>query len=131
MPIAILTAQRTKKILAALEGNWQAEMEGYYTYKALADRDEDPVRAQVLRHLAQAEIEHATLWEGRIKDLGGPAPVYNGGSHGQADSLANRAGGLRMALRRLEIEESRDIARYGEQLKSLGDEGSIARANCA
>lgn len=54
MPIAILTAQRTKKILAALEGNWQAEMEGYHTYNALADRDDDPVRAQVLRHLAQS-----------------------------------------------------------------------------
>ncbi|MFZ1939528.1 MAG: VIT1/CCC1 transporter family protein [Terracidiphilus sp.] len=126
MPIAILTAQRTKKILAALEGNWQAEMEGYHTYNALADRDDDPVRAQVLRHLAQAEIEHATLWEGRIKELGGPAPVYGGGPGGQADSLANRAGGMRMALRRLEIEESRDIARYGEQLKALGDEGSVA-----
>jgi vacuolar iron transporter family protein len=126
MPIAMLSAARTKKILEALEGNWQAEMEGYYTYNTLADRDEDPVRAQVLRHLAQAEIEHATLWEGRIKELGGSVPVYNGGPGGQADSLANRAGGLRMALRRLEIEESRDIARYGEQLKALGDEGSIA-----
>jgi len=126
MPIAILSSARTKKILAALEGNWQAEMEGYHTYLTLADRDEDPVRAQVLRHLAQAEIEHATLWEGRIKELGGPQPVYSGGLGGQADSLANRAGGLRMALRRLEIEESRDIARYGEQLKALGDEGSIA-----
>ena len=126
MPIAILSSARTKKILAALEGNWQAEMEGYHTYLTLADRDEDPVRAQVLRHLAQAEIEHATLWEGRIKELGGPQPVYSGGPGGQADSLANRAGGLRMALRRLEIEESRDIARYGEQLKALGDEGSIA-----
>ncbi len=31
-----------------------------------------------------------------------------------------------MALRRLEIEESRAIAGYGEQLKSLGDEDSIA-----
>jgi VIT1/CCC1 family predicted Fe2+/Mn2+ transporter/rubrerythrin len=126
MPIAILSGARTKKILAALEGNWQAEMEGYYTYKALADRDEDPVRAQVLRHLAQAEMEHAALWESRIKDLGGPVPVYSGGSRGQADSLANRAGGLRMALRRLEIEESRHIASYGEQLKALGDEGSVA-----
>ncbi len=126
MPIAILSGARTKKILAALEGNWQAEMEGYYTYKALADRDEDPVRAQVLRHLAQAEMEHAALWEGRIKDLGGPVPEYSGGSRGQADSLANLAGGLRMALRRLEIEESRHIASYGEQLKALGDEGSVA-----
>ena len=126
MPIAILSGQRNKKILAALEGNWQAEMEGYHTYNTLADRDSDPVRAQVLRHLAQAEIEHATLWEGRIKELGGPEPVYSGGPGGQADSLANRAGGMRMALRRLEIEESRDIARYGEQLKALGDEGSAA-----
>ncbi|MGB8030569.1 MAG: VIT1/CCC1 transporter family protein [Terracidiphilus sp.] len=126
MPIAILSGARNKKILAALEGNWQAEMEGYHTYNTLADRDSDPVRAQVLRHLAQAEIEHATLWEGRIKQLGGPEPVYSGGPGGQADSLANRAGGMRMALRRLEIEESRDIARYGEQLKALGDEGSIA-----
>ncbi|SPE20339.1 putative membrane protein [Candidatus Sulfotelmatomonas gaucii] len=126
MPIAMLSGARTKKILAALEGNWQAEMEGYHTYNTLADRDTDPVRAQVLRHLAQAEIEHAALWEGRIKELGGADPVYSGGPGGQADSLANRAGGMRMALRRLEIEESRDIARYGEQLKALGDEGSVA-----
>jgi len=126
MPIAMLSGARVKKVLAALEGNWQAEMEGYHTYTALADRDTDPVRAQVLRHLAQAEIEHAALWEGRIKELGGQTPVYAGGPAGEANSLANRAGGIRMALRRLEIEESRDIARYGEQLKALGDEGSIA-----
>ncbi|MGP8253512.1 MAG: VIT1/CCC1 transporter family protein, partial [Terracidiphilus sp.] len=126
MPIAILSGVKTKKVLAALEGNWQAEMEGYHSYTTLADRDTDPVRAQVLRHLAQAELEHAALWESRIKELGGEAPVYKGGPGGDADSLASRAGGIRMALRRLEIEESRAIAGYGEQLKALGDEGSIA-----
>ncbi len=126
MPIALTTGAKTKKILAALEGNWQAEMEGYHTYQALADRDADPVRAQVLRHLAAAELEHAALWAERIRELGGPDPVYKGSPGGDADSLANRAGGIRMALRRLEIEESRHIATYGEQLKALGDEGSIA-----
>jgi VIT1/CCC1 family predicted Fe2+/Mn2+ transporter/rubrerythrin len=126
MAIALLTNAKLKKILAALEGNWQAEMEGYHTYNALADRDAEPVRARVLRHLAAAELEHAALWAERIKDLGGTEPVYHGGPTGEADSLANRAGGMRMALRRLEIEESRDIARYGEQLKALGDEGSNA-----
>jgi VIT1/CCC1 family predicted Fe2+/Mn2+ transporter/rubrerythrin len=126
MPIAMLSGARTKKILAALEGNWQAEMEGYHTYQALADRDPEPVRAQVLRHLAAAELDHANLWAERIKELGGPEPVYAGAPGGEADSLANRAGGIRMALRRLEIEESRHIANYGEQLKALGDEGSIA-----
>jgi vacuolar iron transporter family protein len=126
MAIALLSGAKTKKILAALEGNWQAEMEGYHTYQALADRDTDPVRAQVLRHLAAAELEHAALWGERIKDLGGALPTYKGSPGGEADSLANRAGGIRMALRRLEIEESRHIATYGEQLKALGDEGSIA-----
>ena len=121
-----LSGIRLNKVLEALEDSWQAEMEGYHTYKALADRDTDPVRAQVLRHLAAAELEHAELWHGRIVELGGSEPVYRGKEGGEADSLANRAGGIRMALRRLEIEESRHIARYGEQLKALGDEGSVA-----
>jgi len=124
--IATVSGAKLKKILAALEGNWQAEMEGYHTYQALADRDAEPVRAQVLRHLAQAELEHAALWAERIQELGGPEPVYSGSPGGEADSLANRAGGIRMALRRLEIDESRHIATYGEQLKALGDDGSIA-----
>jgi VIT1/CCC1 family predicted Fe2+/Mn2+ transporter len=116
-----LSSAKLKKVLAALEGNWKAEMEGYHTYQALADRDTDPVRSQVLRHLAGAEWEHAALWHGRIVELGGTEPVYHGKPGGDADSLASRAGGIRMALRRLEIEESRAIASYGEQLKGLGD----------
>jgi vacuolar iron transporter family protein len=121
----VLNGARKQKILDALENNWQAEMEGYHTYQTLADRDTDPVRAQVLRHLASAEWEHAALWHGRILELGGPEPVYKGSPGGEANSLANRAGGVRMALRRLEIEESRHIANYGRQLKDLGDTDSI------
>jgi VIT1/CCC1 family predicted Fe2+/Mn2+ transporter/rubrerythrin len=120
-----MTEARKGKILAALEGNWQAEMEGYHTYTTLADRDSDPVRAQVLRHLAAAELEHAALWGQRIKELGGPEPTYKGAKGGQADSLAHQAGGLRMSLQRLEIDESRHIANYGTQLQELGDEGSL------
>ena len=111
-----LTGGKLEKVLAALDANWQAEMEGHQTYQALAERDSDPVRAQVLHHLAGAEWEHAALWAGRIRELAGPEPIYKGSEHGDADSLANRAGGIQMALRRLEIDESRDIAKYGEQL---------------
>jgi VIT1/CCC1 family predicted Fe2+/Mn2+ transporter/rubrerythrin len=122
----VLSPAKLKKVLEALEENWQAEIEAHHTYLALAERDTDPVRAQVLRHLASAEWEHAALWHGRIVELGGQEPVYHGKPGGEADSLASRAGGVRMALRRLEIEESRHVATYGEQLKALGDEGSIA-----
>ena len=71
----------------------------------------------------------ATWPRPRSSTLGGQTPVYKGSTAGVADSLANRAGGIRLALRRIEIEESRDIARYGEQLKALGDEGSVAILN--
>jgi VIT1/CCC1 family predicted Fe2+/Mn2+ transporter/rubrerythrin len=123
---SVLSPAKLKKVLEALEANWQAEIEAHHTYLALAERDTDSVRAQVLRHLASAEWEHAALWHGRILELGGAEPVYHGKPGGEADTLANRAGGVRMALRRLEIEESRHVATYGEQLKALGDEGSIA-----
>jgi VIT1/CCC1 family predicted Fe2+/Mn2+ transporter/bacterioferritin (cytochrome b1) len=115
-----------KKLLAALEANWQAEMQGHYTYTAFAKREVDPQRRNALRGLAAAEKHHADLWAGRIQELGAPAPQYTGDPSGEAASLANRVGGADLALRRLEIDESRDIAKYGKQLKALGDQPSVA-----
>ena len=100
-------------------------MEGFHTYTALSQREADPHRRNALRGLAMAEKYHADLWAARIKALGGPEPIYTGNHEGKADSLANRVGGPDLALRRLEIEEGRDIAKYGEQLKALGDQPSI------
>ncbi len=79
-----------------------------------------------MRGLAAAEKHHAGLWAGRIVELGGQTPQYKGSESGQAESLAARVGGADLALRRLEIDEGRDIAKYGKQLKALGDESSIA-----
>jgi VIT1/CCC1 family predicted Fe2+/Mn2+ transporter/rubrerythrin len=114
------------KLLAALDANWQAEMDGHLTYRTLAERETDPMRSGALRGLAAAEKRHADLWAGRIRELGGAAPVYKGSPTGQADSLASRVGGVGLAFRRLEIDESRDIAKYGKQLTELGDDGSVA-----
>jgi vacuolar iron transporter family protein len=121
-----MNPEKTERLLAALRANWQAEMEGFSTYSALAKNERDPHRRHVLRGLATAEKHHAELWAGRIKALGGPEPKYNGDPAGQAESLANRIGGPALALRRLEIDEGRDIAKYGNQLKKLGDEPSVA-----
>ena len=117
---------RLRKLLSALEGNWQTEMSGYYTYRTLAERDSDPIRKKTLEHMAEAEAEHAALWGKRIEELGGAIPQYKGKQTGDADTLANRLGGRRMALRRLEIDESRAIAMYGQQLKELDDDASVA-----
>jgi VIT1/CCC1 family predicted Fe2+/Mn2+ transporter/rubrerythrin len=115
-----------KRLLVALEANWQAEMEGHYTYSALVRKEADPHRRNALRDLATAEKRHAGLWAGRIRELGEAEPKYAGDLSGQADSLTNWVGGADLALRRLEIDEGRDIAKYGQQLKALGDQPSIA-----
>jgi vacuolar iron transporter family protein len=119
------TPAATRKILDALSQNWQAEMRGFHTYNAFSERDADPIRKHILRNLAEAEARHASMWARRIEELGGTVPQYDGKAGGDADSLANRVGGPGMALRRLEIDESRDIARYGKQLEELGDQPSV------
>jgi len=121
-----MSTPATRKILDALSQNWQAEMRGFHTYNAFSERDSDPIRKRILRGMAEAEARHASLWAKRIHELGGTLPQYDGKAGGDADSLASRVGGPGMALRRLEIDESRDIAKYGKQLEELGDEPSIA-----
>jgi VIT1/CCC1 family predicted Fe2+/Mn2+ transporter/rubrerythrin len=117
---------KQSRLLQALESNWQAEMTGYYTYGALAERETTPQRAAALLRLAKAEKHHADLWQGRILAVGGKAPVYKGSPAGDANTLSGRIGGDALTLRRLEIEESRDIAKYARQLRELGDSASIA-----
>ena len=66
------------------------------------------------------------MWATRLTVLGAAIPKYDGPESGEAGSLATRVGGPDLALRRLELDESRDIARYGKQIRELGDEESIA-----
>ena len=120
---------RHPRLPQILEQNWQAEMTGCYTYRTLAEREPESGRKQALERMAAAEQEHAALWAGRLQELGEPKPVYRGRQTGDADSLKNRIGGDDLALRRLEIDESRDIAKYSQQLKELGDAPSLAILN--
>jgi predicted membrane protein (TIGR00267 family) len=113
-------------LLEALASNWQAEMRGYHTYQTLSEQESDPQRRRTLRNLALAEKHHADLWATRLTVLGAAIPRYDGPVTGEAGSLATRVGGQELALRRLELDESRDIARYGKQIRELGDEESVA-----
>ena len=85
----------TEHLIEALTNNWQVEMRGYHTYNALSKRATDPQQCRSLHSLALAEQHHADLWASRLTALGSPVPEYNGSEAGEADSLANRIGGLR------------------------------------
>ncbi len=124
--ISALNTSSHTKLLGILEANWQTEMEGYHTYLTLSRAETDPGWRNALRGLAAAERHHADLWAGRLQALGGTAPVYRGGENGDAGGIIDRLGGARLALRRLEVDESRDIAGYQQQLTSLDDEPSLA-----
>jgi vacuolar iron transporter family protein len=124
--MAETVSQKNQRVFEALSENWQAEMRGFHTYNTLSEREDDPMRRKTLRHMAEAEAHHAALWAKRIRELGFEVPEYDGKTTGDADTLVNRLGGPAMALRRLEIDESRAIATYGTQLKELGDEPSVA-----
>jgi len=115
-----------QKLIEAISANWQAEMRGYHTYDTLAQKEHDPQRRRTLRTLARDEKHHAELWGSRLTALGASIPRYDGTDRGDAGSLPNRIGGPGLALRRLEIEESRDIARYAKQIEEFGDPDSVA-----
>ncbi|MGD0839574.1 MAG: VIT1/CCC1 transporter family protein [Candidatus Acidiferrales bacterium] len=120
------SAKDRKRILHIIEQNWQAEVRGQHTYELWAERETEPPRRAAFRALAKAEKHHADLWAQRIRELGGPEPKYAGPATGDADTIANRIGGSGLALRRLELDESHDIAKYARQLEDLGDEPSTA-----
>ncbi len=118
-----------RRLLAIIQANWQAEMSGHHTYATLAEREPDPARHAVLRSLASAEQHHADLWAARFQALDGGTLTYTGSPTGEADTLPARIGGDALALRRLELDESRDIARYSSQLAELNDPETSAILN--
>ena len=121
-----MSTPRYATVLHILEDNWQSEMNGYYTYLTLSKAETDPLRRNALRGLAAAERHHADLWSARVHELGGPVLVYRGKETGEAGDLSMLLSGSAVKLRRLEIEESRDIAKYYNQLVALGDEKTLA-----
>jgi len=52
--------------------NWQEEIDSAARYRAMADAEREPGRAQVYRDLADMEERHAGFWEKRLADEGAP-----------------------------------------------------------
>lgn len=121
-----MNSRQQEELIQVLKDNWQTEMEGYYTYQSLAEAEHDSRRRNALRGLAAAERHHADLWSNRLREIDGAPLVYRGRETGDAEALASLLSGSAVKLRRLEIEESRDIARYHKQLVKLGDAASLA-----
>ena len=117
------------RLIKAIVENWQAEKKGAATYRTLGEREVESSKRLAFFELAAEEERHADLWAGRLKELGSPTPSYTGSATGMADCLAYRIGGEFATLRRIELDERKDIARYGRQIQELDDEPSIRILN--
>lgn len=114
------TTTTSATLVDTLKSNWLTEMEGFYIYSRLAEKETDGNRRRALRGLASAEKHHADLWADRLHALGSDVPRFNPPQDAEIPDTSPAS------LRELELDESRDIAKYGQQLQGLGDEGSMA-----
>ncbi|HET8845475.1 MAG TPA: VIT1/CCC1 transporter family protein [Ktedonobacteraceae bacterium] len=117
----LLQDSTRKELIDALRQNWQREIEGARTYRELAAGEKDRGRRNVLIKLAEAEERHAQKWESKLAELGAPPPQEKRTVRGRLKNWLRRQVGTEAALRQMENEEDRDIARYEAQASAIND----------
>jgi vacuolar iron transporter family protein len=113
-----------KELIAALKQNWKREKEGARTYRDLAQREKDQARRNVLIKMADAEESHAQKWERKLAELGAEPPQEERTPGMRFKGWLRRQLGTEAALRQLEGEEDKDIARYEAQARNIDDAGA-------
>jgi rubrerythrin len=114
-----LTDTTKRELIAALKQNWQREMEGVRTYSDLARNERDAARRAVLVKMAEAEARHAQKWEQKLAELGAEPPKEERTLKMRLQGWLRRQLGTEAALRQLEGEEDKDIARYEAQARNI------------
>jgi len=105
--------------LATVEKMWKREVEAAHTYKLLAEREPDAKRRDILLRLAEQEDKHAARWSERIHATTGRTPDPKEIERGLTwfQTIADPS----VVLSRLEQEETKADAEYGELMARLSD----------
>jgi VIT1/CCC1 family predicted Fe2+/Mn2+ transporter/rubrerythrin len=105
--------------LATVEKMWRREVEAAHTYKLLAERESDQKRRDILLRLAAQEDKHADRWSERIAAATGRVPDRTEVERGL--TWFQKIGDPSVVLHRLEQEETKADAEYGELMARLSD----------
>ncbi len=116
-----LTEATKRELIVALKQNWQREMEGVRTYRDLARGERDTARRTILEKMADAEQRHAHKWERKLLELGEQPPQETRTLRMRFQGWLRLQLGTEAALRQMEGEEDKDIARYEAQARSIND----------
>jgi VIT1/CCC1 family predicted Fe2+/Mn2+ transporter/rubrerythrin len=105
--------------LATVEKMWRREVEAAHTYKLLAERESDQKRREILLRLSAQEDKHAARWSERIQAATGRVP--DPGEIERGLTWFQKIGDPTVVLHRLEQEETKADAEYGELMARLSD----------
>jgi VIT1/CCC1 family predicted Fe2+/Mn2+ transporter/rubrerythrin len=105
--------------LATVEKMWRREVEAAHTYKLLAEREPDAKRKDILLRLAEQEDKHAARWSERIHASTGRIP--DPGEIERGLTWFQKISDPTVVLHRLEQEETKADAEYGDLMRRLSD----------
>jgi vacuolar iron transporter family protein len=114
-----------------LRAAWRREMWTALTYRALAERETNASRRDVLLKLAANEQDHAARWSSRLKELGNELPPYSESWRDRFRRWVLVQMGTDIALKRMEDAEDQDTAAYEQLAESApgdADRAAIASA---
>lgn len=69
-----MSADDREKFIKGLQRAWQQEQASARIYRALARRESNEARREVLLKLAETEVSHGERWLARLRELGAPLP---------------------------------------------------------
>ncbi len=114
-----------------LRAAWRREMWTARTYQALAQREANASRRDVLLKLAQTEEGHADRWRTRLSEMGIDLPSYSESSLDRWRRWLLVQMGTDTALKRMEDAEDQDTVAYQQLAESAqgdADRAAIAAA---
>jgi VIT1/CCC1 family predicted Fe2+/Mn2+ transporter/rubrerythrin len=88
---------------------WRGEVQAGLVYQLLAEREEDPRRAGIIRAMAEAEGKHRRRIEERLRELGRPVPDPGTVGISRWVKLQARLAPLPRMLARMEAAEEKEI----------------------
>ncbi len=108
----------TEKYIEGLKVALKRERATLRIYAALARREPNPARKQVLMKLSQAEQQHADRWATRLIELGVNVPEYRETFKDAVWRWLLVQSGVDNALARIESAEEDDTHFYGQLMQS-------------
>jgi VIT1/CCC1 family predicted Fe2+/Mn2+ transporter len=110
----------TEEDLKRYADNFLREQDGIALYRALAQAEKDPKRAEIFDNLAKAEERHAARWARLLRINGRAVPRYSPGLRVLALGWLARRLGTRSILPVVSGIESRDENVYRGQAEAAG-----------